>query len=362
MTTDRLSRYAILAAAVAVALWFGTQFFQTVFLVARDERPVTPRGDLASFEKTTIDVFQETAPSVVYIFTERVGRTSFGRQAMQQGAGSGFVWDRGGHIITNNHVIDGADRVFVRFDSGEVAPAHIVGTSPDHDLAVLRVSVSANKLKPIPIGKSSDLRIGQAVFAIGNPFGLSRSLTTGVVSALDRALPVRPGREITGVIQTDAAINPGNSGGPLIDSAGRLIGVNSAIISESGSSAGIGFAVPVDTVNRIVPQIIKNGRPARPGIGIQAGPEELAARLNVDGVIIVDVQPGGPADKAGIRGIDRAQEKLGDVIVAVNGERVRTVAELAEAFEKAGVGQKAQIEVLRDGQRRTVEVPLADIS
>jgi 2-alkenal reductase len=205
------------------------------------------------------------------------------------------------------------------------------------------------------------LKIGQAVFAICNPFGLSRTLTSGIVSALDRRLPTHSGREITGVIQTDAAINPGNSGGPLIDSAGRLIGVNSAIISGTGSYSGIGFAIPVDTVNRIVPQIIRNGRPARPGIGIQVGSDELAARLNVHGVVVIAVQPNGPAAKAGLKGIDRVARELGDIIVAVNDERVRTTSEYTNALEAVGVGKQATLTILRNGKERKVAVTLADV-
>lgn len=361
MTDTEFRRYVVLGVIVAAVLWFGYQFVQSVVLIESEQRSITPRGELAAFEKTATDVFKSTAPSVVYIFNERAGRSVFGEVARQQGTGSGFVWDRAGHIITNHHVIRGASRVFVRFDSGAVASATIVGSSPDHDLAVLRVSRSSTDLDPIPIGHSNNLEIGQAVFAIGNPFGLSRTLTTGVVSALNRSLPTGSGREITGVIQTDAAINPGNSGGPLIDSAGRLIGVNTAIISGTGSYSGIGFAVPVDTVNNIVPQIISRGRPARPGIGIQAGSEELAAQLNIDGVIIISVMRGGPADRVGLRGVDKISKRLGDIIVAVNGNQVRTVSELASELEKIGIGKDAAIEVLRNGQSLAITVTLVDI-
>jgi len=324
-------------------------------------REITPRGELASFEVTAHRVFTSSAPSVVYIFTERRGRSVFGNGETRQGTGSGFIWDAAGHVITNYHVIEGAERVFVRFDSGKTAAAGIVGSSPDHDLAVLKITGLSFGLQPIPIGRSSTLKIGQAVFAIGNPFGLTRSLTTGVVSALGRRLPTRLGREIPDAIQTDAAINPGNSGGPLLDSAGRLIGVNTAIISGTGTYSGIGFAVPVDTVNRIAPQIIARGKPARPGIGIQAGSPELAARFNVDGVIVFQVRPGGPAANAGLIGIDVARQKLGDVIVAVNDNPVRTVAELANELEKVGVGQQVRLTILRNGAKRDTWVELVDI-
>ncbi|MBU2531802.1 MAG: trypsin-like peptidase domain-containing protein [Alphaproteobacteria bacterium] len=361
MTDTQFRRFAVIGVIAGVLLWLAYPLIQGLLFAETEQRLVVPRGELAGFETTATNVFEAAAPSVVYIFTERRGRTIFGVGERQQGTGSGFVWDRAGHIITNQHVVEQADRVFVRFDTGEATPATYVGGSRDHDLAVLRVSSSPVTLTPIPVGSSSNLRIGQSTFAIGNPFGLSRTLTTGIVSALDRRLPTQSGREITGVIQTDAAINPGNSGGPLIDSAGRLIGVNTAIISGTGSYSGIGFAVPVDTVNRIVPQIIREGRPARPGIGIQVGSEELAARLNIDGVIVVAVQPNGPADLAGLKGVDRAAQELGDIIVAVEGQRVRTASDLSNALERIGVGKSATLTVRRNGQQREVTVNLVDI-
>ena len=203
--------------------------------------------------------------------------------------------------------------------------------------------------------------MGQAAFAIGNPFGLARSLTTGIISALDRTLPTSSAREITGVIQTDAAINPGNSGGPLLDSAGRLIGVNTAIASGTGSYSGIGFAVPVDTVNRIVPQLIATGSPSRPGIGIRAASEEIAARFSVDGVVVVDVLPDGPAAKAGLRGIDVADGRLGDVITAVNGRNVRSLSQLAGELEQIGIGNTATLTVQRGSASVKLAVPIVDI-
>jgi len=361
--SDRvIYRIALVGFALAAAFWFGAQFVQTAFLPAREARVVTPRGDLAAFENTAADVFEASAPSVVYIFTEVAQRSVFGTKRVSRGTGSGFVWDAAGHIITNQHVVDGATRVFVRFDGGDTESARLIGVSPDHDIAVLRVSRSASSLKPITVGRSRDLRIGQAVFAIGNPFGLTRTLTTGIVSALGRTLPAAAtGREIQGVIQTDAAINPGNSGGPLIDSAGRLIGVNTAILSRTGSYAGIGFAVPVDTINRVIPQIITNGRPARPGIGVNVAADEVAAQMGIEGVVIFEVLPGTPAAKAELRGIDRRRRALGDVIVAVDGTPVATAAELTRQLESAGIGQAVILTVLRDGRTRQVDIQVADI-
>ncbi|MBL8687595.1 MAG: trypsin-like peptidase domain-containing protein [Rhodospirillaceae bacterium] len=360
---DRFWRFAVVWALIAGTLWIGHRLYTDLVLTAASPRPVTPRGDLAAFEITSIDLFNRSSPSVVFIFTQGPGRMQLGRGGEpSRGAGSGFVWDQAGHIVTNFHVVERAEQVQIRFRSGDPIPARVVGVSPDHDLAVLSVSEAADRLPPIPIGTSADLRIGQAVFAIGNPFGLSHTLTTGIVSALDRTLPTSTGREIAGVIQTDAAINPGNSGGPLLDSAGRLIGVNTAIISESGSSAGIGFAVPVDTVNRIVPELVRTGRMPRPGIGIQAAPEEVAARLGAEGVAVYGVVKGSSAEQAGLAGIDRGSQRLGDVIVAVDGRPIRTLAQFAKALEEAGIGKSVTLRIRRNGAERDVKVTVADIS
>jgi 2-alkenal reductase len=361
MSRSSFIRLIALGLVAAAVLWLGNNLVQTALFSANEARTVTARGDLAGFEKTTVEVFETTAPSVVYIFTEQAQRSAFGQQSVGHGAGSGFIWDQAGHIITNNHVVANADRVFVRFDSGDTVPVTVVGRSPDHDIAVLRAAVPAASLRPITVGRSADLRIGQAAFAIGNPFGLSRTLTAGIVSAVGRTLPSQSGRNIEGVIQTDAAINPGNSGGPLIDSAGRLIGVTTAILSETGSYAGIGFAVPVDTVNRIVPQIIAHGKAVRPGIGVSVANEDIAAQLGVKGVIVAGVLEGGPAARAGLVGVDREGQKLGDVIVAIEGEAVSTPGELTARLERIGVGNKATLTVERDGRRRDVTVDVVDI-
>ncbi len=358
---SRSTRYLVIWALVIFSVWLGDRFVRDVFLTADEPRAVTARGDLSEAERATTALFAEAAPSVVYITT--FGRPAGGRGAgTARGAGSGFIWDRVGHVVTNNHVIEGAARVGVRLDSGEVVEARVIGTAPDFDLAVLKLEETRAELKPIPVGVSADLKVGQSVFAIGNPFGLDRTLTTGIISALNRRLPTATRREIVGVIQTDAAINPGNSGGPLLDSAGRLIGVNTAIISESGSAAGIGFAVPVDTVNRVVPQLIADGRVPRPGIGILVAPEEVAAQMGVAGVVVAQVVPESPAERAGLRGFDRATGRPGDVIVGVGGKRVRTLAEVAAELERIGVGNEAELTVLRNGSERSVRVRIIDIS
>jgi 2-alkenal reductase len=360
--TGRHVFYILVWGLIALSLWFGDRVVRGLFLTAEAPRAVTARGELSELEQQTVRIFEQTAPSVAYIFTESAGRGPFGIGDARRGAGSGFIWDAAGHVVTNNHVVEGAARVAVRLDNGEAIRAEVIGTAPDYDLAVLRLDETRVAYQPIPIGASAELKVGQSVFAIGNPFGLSRTLTTGVVSALDRRLPTAGGREISGVIQTDAAINPGNSGGPLLDSAGRLIGVTTAIISGSGSSAGIGFAVPVDVVNRVVPELIRVGRVPRPGIGILALDEEAAARLGVTGVVVAEVRRGTPADRAGLQGVDAAARRLGDVIVEVEGRPVKSVAELAEALARVGVGRRATLIVERDGRRREVEVEVVDLS
>jgi len=325
-------------------------------------RDITPRGSLADFEETTISIFKAAAPSVVYIFTENAINGFFGAQQTVQGAGSGFLWDRFGHVVTNLHVLEGAHRIQVRLDSGEALDATFVGGSPGHDLAVIRLRRAISDIQPIPVGTSGNLQVGQTVLAIGNPFGLSRTLTTGVVSALDRRLPTATGREVVGAIQTDAAINPGNSGGPLMDTAGRLIGVNTAIISRSGTSAGIGFAVPVDVVNDVIPQLISRGKIPRPGIGFIPLDDEIAARLGVAGVVVDKIMSDSEAQRAGLKGIDYRRRTLGDVIVAIEDMPVRDMDDYARAIDKLQIGQTITLRVRRGDQVREVLVTLVDIS
>jgi len=276
--------------------------------------------------------------------------------------GTGFIWDDQGHVVTNNHVVQNAAQVGVRFASGEAAQADVVGLAPNYDLAVLRLRSARRHSPAVMIGSSADLRVGQAAFAIGNPFGLDQSLTTGIISALKRRLPTSGGREIANVIQTDAAINPGNSGGPLLDSAGRVIGVTTAIISPSGTNAGIGFAIPIDVVNRIVPELIRDGKVPTPGIGIVAADESFATRMGVEGVIVVRTTPGSPAEHAGLRGVDTSTGALGDVIVQANGKDVKRLSDLTEELERTGVGNSVKLEVKRGTETRVVESPVVDIS
>jgi len=360
---SRFWRYGTIWILIIALAWIGERTLRGALFSETQPRLVAPRNDLAESEKSTIALFEQTAPSVVYIFTRVDAPISgFGSSSGRTGAGSGFVWDLAGHVVTNFHVVEGASRVGVKLDSGRTASASVVGLSPDHDLAVIRIDDARERLKPIPVGASGDLKVGQTVFAIGNPFGLDRTLTTGIISALNRRLPTASGREIAGVIQTDAAINPGNSGGPLLDSSGRLIGVNTAIISDSGQFAGIGFAVPVDVVNRVVPQLIRDGRVPRPGIGIVVAPEEVNARLGIEGVIVARVAPGTPAHRAGLRGLDPQAGRIGDVIVAVDGRTVRTLADVAAEFERAGIGRDVEIGILREARRETLRVQVIDLN
>jgi S1-C subfamily serine protease len=251
-------RWALLIFALAAAGWVSFDYVQLASYSPTEERAVTPRGKLMDSEETAIRIFHKTRPSVASVLALRQSKRPSPDSVIVMG--SGFVWDAAGHIVTNYHVVDGADELAVHFGSGSLQRAVVVGSAPYYDLAVLHIEGGHRLYAPLSIGSSANLRVGQAVFAIGNPFGLTATLTQGVVSALHRRLPTRGGREIRGCIQTDAPINPGNSGGPLLDSAGRLIGINTAILSRSGASDGVSFAVPVDLVNRVVTTLIRRGR------------------------------------------------------------------------------------------------------
>lgn len=321
-------------------------------------RPITPRGDLAEDEKTTIELFNKTKDSVVYISTAKAVIDLWTRNVynIPKGTGSGFVWDSAGHIVTNYHVIEGASEARVRLSDGRDYPAILVGASPSYDLAVLRINVPIKRPKPVSIGTSSNLKVGQKTFAIGNPFGLDWTLTTGIISALDRSMTEENGITIKHLIQTDAAINPGNSGGPLLDSAGRLIGVNTAIFSPSGAYAGIGFAIPVDTVNRIVPQLIAYGKYREPTLGIEVDEQinQIAKeRLGFDGVMVLRTIPGTSAYKADLKGIvlypDGSFEP-GDIILSIDGKPVNTVKDIKDILHEKIIGDVVKVEIVRNGR------------
>ena len=331
-------------------------------------RAATPRSPLGADEQANVDVFRKTSPSVVHITTLETQRDLFSLNVQQvpRGAGTGFVWDAQGHVVTNFHVIQGGSGARVTLSDQSSYPAKLVGAFPDRGLAVLKIDAPAAKLPPIPLGSSRDLLVGQRVYAIGNPFGLDQTLTTGIVSALNREIESFNQRTIRGVIQTDAAINPGNSGGPLLDSAGRLVGVNTQIASPSGASAGIGFAIPADEVNRIVPRLIRDGRYLRPAIGVTAGPPGLLRALNLanapKGVALVQVAANTPAARAGLQPFRRGANGDvigGDVIMAINDEPVADLDDMLAALERRQPGDSVTLTLWRNGQTRRQGVVLA---
>lgn len=355
----------LLVLLVIASIWWYLSYPRSPHDPNAEPRPVTARGDLAEDEKNTIDLFETVSPSVVYITSIELRRSLFSLNIYEipQGTGSGFIWDNDGRIVTNYHVIEDASRVKVTLADHSTWKGTVVGVSPDKDIAVLQISAPSDKLKPIIVGESLDLRVGQKVFAIGNPFGLDQTMTTGIVSALGREINSVSGRTIRDVIQTDAAINPGNSGGPLLDSAGRLIGVNTAIFSPSGASAGIGFAVPVDIINRVVPEIIRYGRVIRPGLGVSIANDRLMDRLGIEGVLLINIQPDSAAEAAGLQGTRRIGNDiiLGDIIESVNDEPVSTYDDLRNEFDKYRVGDEVTLGIIRDERHISLRVKLEQV-
>ncbi len=338
------------------------------------ERPIAPRSDLTAIERNNIDIFKRVSPSVVFIATTAFVRQNYWSRnvfEIPEGQGSGFVWDDTGTLVTNAHVVAGAidKRGNARVQLAEGTKpyeAAVVGYDLDKDIAVLRIDAPKSLLHPIPVGTSRDLEVGQIVYAIGNPFGFDHTLTTGIISALDREIrapspgPNVPGRLIQGVIQTDAAINPGNSGGPLLDSSGRLIGMNAQIFSPGGSSAGIGFAIPVDTINRIVPQILR-GRSTRIGMGIGVISEQLTRSAGMKGVLFRYVSPGSGAERAGLRPTEVTQDgsvEVGDLIVAVDGTPIESPDDLTRILDRHEANDRVTVTVERNGRRKDVPVTL----
>ena len=329
-------------------------------------RPIAPRGDLAQDERSTIELFERVSPSVVYITNLAVQRSpfSFNATATPQGTGSGFLWDDQGYVVTNFHVVQNAEAVAVTLADQSTWDAQPVGVEPDKDLAVLKIDAPVNVLRAIEVGTSGDLQVGQKVFAIGNPFGFDQTLTTGVISGLGREIESVTRRPIEGVIQTDAAINPGNSGGPLLDSAGRLIGINTMIVSPSGAYAGIGFAVPVDVVNRMVPQLIRSGKVSKAGLGIRPGEDYMVRRLGTEGVVVLQVSPGSAAEKAGVRPMrydSRRRLVLGYIIVAIDDKPVNELKDLFRILDSYDVGDVVKLGVRRPDGRAELEVTLQEL-
>jgi S1-C subfamily serine protease len=361
---------AVLLLIVAGALVFTVvkQREQTQQVVNYEPKPIAQRPDdkLGADEQSTIDVFEKFSRSVVHVtsLASRRNLMTLDVTEIPQGTGTGFVWDQSGDIVTNFHVVAGGDRASVTLNDGSTYAAKIVGTAPDKDIAVLHIDAPPSKMLPLPVGQSAGLKVGMKVLAIGNPFGLDQTLTTGVISGLGREIKSMSGRPISDVIQTDASINPGNSGGPLLDSSGRLIGINTAIYSPSGANAGIGFAVPVDTVNAIVPQLLKHGKIVRPGLGISIANDAQAQRAGIDGVVIYQVAPRGAAEQAGLQGVTADPASGGaipqDVIVGIDNVVIHKQNDLFKALDNHKVGDVVDVQVdnKQTGKRRSVKVTL----
>ena len=364
-----LLRLALLFALVTVGyLAFRVERLERLVLpVSEGPAPapiVAPRGDLAEAERHTIELFRRAASSVVHITTLRVETDPFQLRVLEvpRGTGSGFLWDGQGHVVTNLHVVQGAGGARITLPDHSEWPAQLVGVSRRYDLAVLKVPAAVARARALPIGSSSDLVVGQMVIAIGSPFGLDYTLSTGVISGLGREFPGMMGLPIRGAIQTDAVINPGNSGGPLLDSGGRLIGVNTAILSPTGVSAGIGFAVPVDTVARIVPQLIRHGREVRPVLGVELSEDDIVRRLGLRGALVLSVAPESPAARAGVRGTVRelpsGRIRLGDLIVGLDDLEVHDQSGLHAALDTKQPGDRVTLRVRREGEVLALQVVL----
>ncbi len=365
---------------VGLGVFLGNKFFATKTVNNGEEastispkpktesthrRAVDSVTYLTNSEQATIDLFENSAPSVCFITTLNQQRDYWSRNITEipAGSGSGFIWDTDGHIITNFHVLQNATKFKVTLSDGSAWDGTVIGVEPNKDLAVLKIEAPKDKLKPIPVGRSSNLKVGQSVYAIGNPFGLDQSLTTGVISALGREITSVGGRPIRDVIQTDAAINPGNSGGPLLDSGGRLIGVNTMIYSTSGASAGIGFSIPVDEVNWVVSDLIKYGEVKRPKIGVELLPPQYAQNWGIEGAMITGLLPNGSAKMAGLKPLEQTRNGeiiFGDIITAVDGNPIKSNNDLFLILEKYNAGDEVEITYIRDEKEKKISLVLGD--
>lgn len=328
-----------------------------------DTTPADDQSGLNPQELATINLFEKAAPSVAFITTSNVRRDYWTRDVSEipRGTGSGFVWDKNGHIITNYHVIQGADRALVTFGNQKSYQASLVGAAPEKDLAVLKIDAEDQTLRPIPLASSENLRVGQSVYAIGNPFGFDQTLTTGIISALGREIESVGKVPIRDVIQSDAAINPGNSGGPLLNSSGRLIGVNTAIFSPSGAYAGIGFSIPADVLTWVIPDLIQYGKVNRPSLGIEIASTQVMSRLGMKGALVLEVIPRSAAEQSGIQSTRRDRYGsiiLGDVIVGINDDPINSRGDLVLALEKYKPGEIVKMKLLRDYEPFEVDLTL----
>lgn len=355
------------AGAVALVERFSNRFQPSGSAFTAEAPPVITNTN-APDELNNIEVYKKLSPGVVNVNSTSYARDFFGYVEPREGSGSGSVIDQEGHILTNHHVIEGAQKVAVNFGGQRNYAATVIGRDPDTDLAVIKlVERPREPLTVVPLGDSDKLVVGQKVLAIGNPFGLDRTLTTGVISGLQRPIRARNGRPIEGAIQTDASINPGNSGGPLLDSQGRMIGINSQILSPSGASAGVGFAVPVNIAKRIIPQLLRSGEVRRPKLGIGTRDVETVRNqieLPVsESVLVLQVAPGGPAGNAGLRGLTQTENgdwELGDIIVGIDKEKIANTDDLYRLLDKHQIGQSVQLQIVRNGRRTSLTVRLTD--
>ena len=376
-SSSRSLRWLVGGLALVLGFWAGTAWKSQEKVALTESESQQPAAqetaysnpellqELTEQERATIRLFERSKPSVCFItvLKRQQDLFTFNVTEVPKGTGSGFIWDESGHIVTNYHVVQGSSSAQVTLADGTSFPAILVGIAPEKDLAVLRIDAPDRVLQPIDKGYSANLKVGQNVYAIGNPFGLDHTLTTGIISALGREIESVAGIAIRDVIQTDAAINPGNSGGPLLDSSGRLIGVNTAIYSPSGASAGIGFSIPVDALRWIVPELIAHGRIKRPSLGIEPASASIANRLNIEGVLILRVTARGPAERAGLQ--PTMQDGyggviLGDIIVQIDKEPIRSIDDLLLTLEKYQPGDEVRVRVLRGKQETEVQLRLAE--
>ena len=369
---NKFFRIILWMVILAIGFFIGTSWNKTDSTATNNaiqtepqtyEIPVELPVDLNEAEKALIKRFEVAAPSVVFITTSQVKRDYWTRNVYEipSGTGSGFFWDEQGHVITNYHVVKGASRAEVTLNDHTSYDATLVGAAPEKDLAVLKIDAPKKLLRPLPVAKSSNLLVGQSVLAIGNPFGLDQTLTTGIISALGREINSDAGIPIRDVIQTDAAINPGNSGGPLLNSSGQLIGVNTAIYSPSGAYAGIGFSIPADVVSWVVPELINYGKIQRPTLGVELANSSVTERLGLKGALVIDVIEGSGAAKAGIQPTYRDQYgriQLGDVITAINDDTIEGSSDLILTLEKYKAGETVDVQIMRDEIVKIISVVL----